>query len=154
MFWCAVDDASDRKQVYFQIEDAKLSRGIGMITLSHWAIPSKGHHYEQSSDCGIVNGPCRQWAGPKWIPFAQAQVAAKIFWERNNGRPVVAGIQVDMGRSGTLQAMIVKPFDHYDSAPGRIVSRIMGFNYPQGTQASSCHYFKALGPRPGLTGSN
>ena len=135
MFWCSTGVGGPNAQQFsFEIKDEALNSGnsgTGTITLSNW-------------NQELVT----------WQPFMEAQAPAKINWSWGNGLSVITGIEVDLGRSGYIQARTLKPYENFNSAPGVIVSNVMGFNYPQATSANYCSYFHKTKIRPGVTGSN
>lgn len=156
LFWCEVSDGGARKHLQFQIEDSALSTGQGQITLSNW-ITSQSK-WENSSDCGMMDAPCEKAVvdvNPQWVPFQQAVTKANISWSRNTKNElVITGVEVNMGRSGSLSAFATQHYNEFNTAPGHVIAKIMGLNFPQGVKAEYCSYFKSKGTKPGLTGSN
>lgn len=134
LFYCSNTNTEPKIQVYFEIEDKNLDKGVGQIIISKFL--------DNASD------------NPRWEEQEQAEIKMNITWGSNNGRSIITGISSDMGRSGKIDAKMVGPIDNIDSSSGFIQSTLLSINAPKGIPAEYCTYFLSLGPKPGMTGSN
>lgn len=127
LFWCGVKSGQNEptQKIQFQIEDRDLQSGKGTLSISDTEI--------------AVNRE------------------AIIHWGNIGGRPAIVGIEMDLGRTGHVKMLTNGEFDSQGLGLlkfGKVFANLRGFNYPQGIDVSYCRYFKAVGPKPGLTGAN
>lgn len=147
MFYCTVSSSNPRLAFQFEIEDSAVSSGIGIVTLSKEVVPSNNG---RMVPCNSDHKSCRTLVAPKWVPFQKAQASATFVWGQGEyGKPAIRSIDVNMGKSGRLQATTKSNPDY----SGKIVSTAFGFNFPRGV-AALCNYFYATGVKPGMSGSN
>ena len=129
LFWCGILSKNPQQQVYVEATDEDLANGVGLVMLSNMAP-----------------------AG--WQIFLSVKTKVSLTWgDARDGKGIIAA-DIDLGRSGHITAKTTTSYDQYNSAPGTISANVMGFNYPNSVQADYCSYFRATGPKPGLSGSN
>jgi hypothetical protein len=152
-FLCLIEEGTQKQQIYFTMEEADLAKGIGTLTLSKMQPQMAGDHFVDSKDCGAIDGPCRIFVSGSWVTFLKKPVSVKLRWEMNRSYPAIDGLLIDLGSGGQMNALTTQRLNDYSHAPALIYSNLIGLNHPKGIKAD-CSYFKALGPKPALTGSN